>query len=89
MWKAHDDKKLTQAGNGKDHSIQGNVYYANWYDRYQIKFIAQKQIKPLGHNVIGFLNKLQKNSILEFEWIKIMKHNFCKIDYDLLGNYRS
>ena len=55
MWKAHDDKKLTQAGNGKDHSIQGNVYYANWYDRYQIKFIVQKQIKPLGHNIIGFV----------------------------------
>ena len=37
------------------------------YDRYQIKFIVQKQIKPLGHNVIGFLYKLLKNSILEFE----------------------
>ena len=60
MWKAHDDKKLAQAGNGKDHSMQGNVYYANWYDRYQIKFIVQKQIKPLGHNVKGFLYKLQK-----------------------------
>ena len=55
MWKAHDDKKLTQAGNGKDHSIHGNVYDANWYDRYQIKFIVQKQIKPLGHNIIGFV----------------------------------